>query len=73
MTGVTLGAPVSKRCTACGAAFSCGAQSDRCWCQEYPLLPAEQLRPDADCLCPRCLGARTGALVSASASTDRAG
>jgi hypothetical protein len=43
---------LSKHCSQCGAAFSCGANAAGCWCENYPALkPVE----GADCLCPECL------------------
>jgi len=47
---------VSKNCSNCGAAFSCGANTEGCWCEKFPpLTPVE----GSDCLCPDCLAAAT--------------
>jgi hypothetical protein len=44
-----------KTCSACGAAFGCGATEENgsCWCSHLPPL----FKPDeeVDCLCPACL------------------
>jgi hypothetical protein len=55
---VTVASQRSLTCARCGAAFSCGAGTDHCWCfdESYRVpMPA----PDgADCLCPACLRAQ---------------
>ena len=45
----------TKACSACGAAFMCGAGSAAggCWCNDMPVLPV--VDPDANCLCRACL------------------
>jgi hypothetical protein len=47
-----------KTCPACGATFSCGAETGHCWCQAYE-LSAETFKflknKYADCLCEDCL------------------
>jgi nicotinate-nucleotide--dimethylbenzimidazole phosphoribosyltransferase len=45
----------SLRCSKCSADMSCGAQSDGCWCQAYPSLPASLVDPNLDCMCAGCL------------------
>ncbi|TJZ77584.1 DUF1289 domain-containing protein [Chitiniphilus eburneus] len=48
---------VRKRCTRCGADFSCGSggRDGGCWCADLP--PAMPLPGAGDCLCPACLEA----------------
>jgi nicotinate-nucleotide--dimethylbenzimidazole phosphoribosyltransferase len=45
----------SLSCSKCGTDMICGAQSDRCWCQAYPSLPAAVVDPSLDCMCASCL------------------
>jgi hypothetical protein len=47
---------LSKNCSKCGAAFSCGANADGCWCENYPALAPVD---GSDCLCPECLASAT--------------
>jgi hypothetical protein len=42
----------SERCAACGAAFHCGKDEDRCWCVDLPALTPV---PGRGCLCRACL------------------
>ena len=47
-----------KKCSKCGAEFSCGATDGKCWCMEVqvPEKTLNKLRADyADCLCDVCL------------------
>jgi hypothetical protein len=47
-----------KKCSKCGAEFSCGANEGKCWCMEVQLseeiLNALKTEYD-DCLCDSCL------------------
>ncbi len=47
----------TKKCSVCGASFSCGDQAGKgkCWCDELPPLPVSLLASGGDCLCPQCL------------------
>jgi hypothetical protein len=50
--------PRPVRCPVCGAGFSCGVDTDSCWCQTVPVDPAalHRLAEEHDgCLCPSCL------------------
>ena len=42
----------TKTCSRCGAVFSCGSDTPRCWCQD---LPPVKIESADDCLCPACL------------------
>ncbi|WP_174481771.1 DUF5522 domain-containing protein [methanotrophic endosymbiont of Bathymodiolus puteoserpentis (Logatchev)] len=44
-----------KKCSACGAAFSCGAAQDgeSCWCLGFPAIMSVEF--DQDCRCKTCL------------------
>jgi hypothetical protein len=59
----------AKTCAGCGAAFACGPNSGtrpgQCWCADLP--PALPLDPAGDCLCPACLTAKIGTLMTALA------
>ena len=51
----------SKVCESCGETFGCGANLPGCWCAEVKISAeaAAELKAEfADCLCPKCLGAR---------------
>ena len=48
-------APQIKQCSVCGTQFECGAQRERCWCQNLPPLRTDQLAINVDCRCPACL------------------
>jgi hypothetical protein len=55
--------PRTQRCEACGAAFGCGAEVGRCWCDHVDLDGAALARLRASyqrCLCPDCLRAAAG-------------
>lgn len=57
--------PRTQRCEACGAAFGCGADVGRCWCDHVDLDGAALARLRANygsCLCPDCLRAAAGLL-----------
>lgn len=48
----------TKTCEACGAQFSCGAKTEKCWCFEIDLNAETltKLRDDfKNCLCRDCL------------------
>ena len=50
----------TQRCEACGAAFGCGADAGRCWCDDLTVDAAALARLRARfsrCLCPSCLRA----------------
>jgi len=49
--------PTPTRCARCGATFGCGAQLERCWCQQLPPLDPARLAGDIGCYCPDCLAA----------------
>jgi hypothetical protein len=49
---------VEKKCSTCGAAFTCGPQggTGQCWCEALPHVPPV-CDVKQDCLCPACLRA----------------
>ncbi|VVD66532.1 hypothetical protein PHO31112_00385 [Pandoraea horticolens] len=67
-------APDPARCPQCGAVVACGvlasthsAASVRCWCFDWPHLPASARLGAGACLCPDCLRA---ALAAAGVAID---
>ncbi len=47
-----------KICESCQKEFSCGVESEKCWCFEVEIKPQtlEELKKDfANCLCKDCL------------------
>ncbi|MBI5772375.1 MAG: cysteine-rich CWC family protein [Verrucomicrobia bacterium] len=48
----------AKKCSRCGAAFTCDIAAGRstCWCFALPHVPPAG-KPEQDCLCPQCLAA----------------
>jgi len=47
-----------KICEACNAEFSCGAESEKCWCFEIALSAETLAKLQEDfksCLCQKCL------------------
>ncbi|AVF39056.1 hypothetical protein AL486_04475 [Pandoraea apista] len=66
--------PDPSRCPKCGAVVTCGAQACadnagdiRCWCLDWPRLPASARLGAGSCLCPDCLRA---ALAGAGVAID---
>jgi len=64
-------APAPDRCPRCGAAFTCGIATGRCWCAALPPLPhlpawrsSDGQAVAAGCLCPDCLRALVAQVVS---------
>ena len=59
----TLEKSETKTCESCGAEFSCGANSEKCWCFRVD-LSAETLAELRDnfnnCLCRNCLESISG-------------
>ena len=58
MSEKTLEKPATKTCEACGIEFSCGAQSENCWCFEIDLNKNALAKLNEDfknCLCKDCL------------------
>jgi hypothetical protein len=58
MSEKTLEKPETKTCEACGTDFSCGANSEKCWCFEIDLSAENLARLQKDfknCLCQDCL------------------
>jgi hypothetical protein len=58
MTDETLEKSVAKRCESCSAEFSCGAESEKCWCFAIELSPrtlAKLQEEFKNCLCKDCL------------------
>ena len=59
---------MNKTCHRCAAVFDCsGCLSADCWCMDYPAI----FSCDAvtDCLCPKCLTAKTKAHIEAQIDT----
>jgi hypothetical protein len=44
-------------CARCGAAFSCGAGTNHCWCFDESYRVPMPTAAGEDCLCPACLRA----------------
>ena len=61
-----------KKCSNCGAGFTCGAGNinESCWCAELPHVSLVANK-NQDCLCPKCLREVIRKLEYASSSAER--
>jgi hypothetical protein len=58
MTEKRLEKPETKTCESCGAQFSCGANTEKCWCFAVDLSADALAKLQEDfksCLCKDCL------------------
>ena len=60
-------------CEACGKGFSCGAESENCWCFEVQMKPEILLnlqKKYKNCLCSNCLTNKIELLLADQAPAE---